>query len=133
MDVTKIIKRPFQIRIPGGWEKHYFETSEDMIVNIIQSLETTGYRKLPGGLILQFGQGLARFVGGASGYVSERDVVFPVAFQSRAYFIIPSCNNITAYPSGSQPGSGGYKTGCKLLFRSTGGADSEYQWFAIGY
>lgn len=51
-----IIKRPFRIKkADGSWEEHRFPTSEDMIVDAVQNLSGTGYRKLPGGLILQWG------------------------------------------------------------------------------
>lgn len=76
MDVTKIIKRPFQIRIPEGWEKHYFETSEDMLVDIIQSTGKNGYRKFAGGLILQR---LSASIAPNTGYVT---LTLPITFKT---------------------------------------------------
>ncbi|MGJ0908841.1 hypothetical protein CF065_18915 [Clostridium sporogenes] len=53
--MAQIIKRPFKTFNGSDWNTHYFQTSEDMIVDIVQSLGSTGYRKLPGGLTLQWG------------------------------------------------------------------------------
>ena len=39
----------------ADWDTIYKETSEDLVIGQIQALNNSGYRILPGGLILQWG------------------------------------------------------------------------------
>lgn len=39
----------------SDWDTYYYETSEDMVVGQVESLQENGYRQLSGGLILQWG------------------------------------------------------------------------------
>lgn len=70
-----IIKRPFKVKqTDGTWNIHHFETGEDMLVDIAQTIGTTGYRKFPGGLILQR---LTATITPNTGYAR---IVYPIAF-----------------------------------------------------
>ena len=45
----------YQVDNGSGFDEIHFRTNEDMIIGATQKLETNGYRKLPEGLILQWG------------------------------------------------------------------------------
>lgn len=48
-------KAQYNVDNGNGYDTYYFETSEDVIINPVQNLAGSGYRKLPGGLIIQWG------------------------------------------------------------------------------
>ncbi|SHI89827.1 hypothetical protein SAMN05444401_1722 [Clostridium amylolyticum] len=77
--MAQTIKRPFRSFNGTDWDKHYFETSEDMLVNATQSLAEIGYRKLPGGLILQWGWYVLpeTNINGLTGYTATLPISFP--------------------------------------------------------
>lgn len=56
----------------------YYETSEDLLVGQIQALNNSGYRILPGGLILQWGS----IVATTSGYNFESTITLPIEVNS---------------------------------------------------
>lgn len=123
-----IIKRPFRIKkADGSWEEHRFPTSEDMIVDAVQNLSGTGYRKLPGGLILQWGR---------TTNISDGQqilVTFPIAFP---HAILTALGANSANPVGnngviniSLRGLIGMDIG---RYNGAGNACAMF-WFAIGY
>ncbi|WP_251860386.1 hypothetical protein [Clostridium sp. Marseille-Q2269] len=87
--MAQTIKRPFKTFNGTDWDKHYFETSEDMIVNVIQSLGVTGYRTFPGGLKIVKGFYKTPNVGGSDGvnngvyYKIISNLKLPITFDNR--------------------------------------------------
>lgn len=135
MDVTKIIKRPFQIRIPGGWEKHYFETSEDMIVNVIQSLGDSGYLRIPGTkLIFQWGYGSVKVSRSTNGtYWGETSVNYPITFPTSCVYAHAITRAAKTFSTASYGISGSMRAGFKPQFYSFDGTDTAFIWFTLGY
>ena len=97
--------------------------------NFNNSLSGNGFQRLPGGLIIQWGQ-----IGFLSGIGGRADVNFPIGFNSAVY-------SITATPSSSSTQAGD-KSDCfyienqsnggfRLLSRQENGGCS-YNWIAIG-
>ncbi|MDU6297211.1 hypothetical protein, partial [Clostridium celatum] len=68
-----IKKGQYNLKTANGYDTYHLETSEDMIVGQVQNLATTGYRTLPGGLIMQWG-----IVEGVTN--SWKTVRFPIEF-----------------------------------------------------
>ncbi|SEA16173.1 hypothetical protein SAMN04515656_104154 [Eubacterium aggregans] len=72
------IKRPIQIFNGTDWDKILPEISDDMIKSgFAQSLAASGYKKLPGGLIIQWGV-TAGVVDGSGNL--NKTITFPIAF-----------------------------------------------------
>lgn len=46
----------YQVDNGNGFDEIHFRTNENMIVNPTQNLAGSGYRRLPGGLIIQWGR-----------------------------------------------------------------------------
>lgn len=49
-------KAQYMVDNGSGYDVYHFETDEDMITDVKQSQLANGYRKLPGGLIIQWGR-----------------------------------------------------------------------------
>lgn len=62
----------------------HFETGENNLVNVGQLLTGNGYRKFPGGLILQWGY--VYFPNGRTGHY-ENTISFPIAFPNSVFAI----------------------------------------------
>lgn len=93
-----------------------------------QSLATSGYQKLPGGLVVQWGYN----AGNASGF----SVVFPASFPTACLCVFGQCALISSSAFSTLAISGSPSTsGFSGFMNSTGSvhvADPFY-WFAIGY
>lgn len=84
--MAQTIKRPFKTFNGVDWDKHYFETSEDMIVGFLpQNITDNGYKKFPGGLIVQWG---VKYFNISNGFEMGR-VDYPIAFPTQCYAVIP--------------------------------------------
>ena len=59
----------------------HYETSEDLLVGQIQQNGHTGFRVLPGGLVLIWGSIVIQ----DSGYEVERNIIFPVTVKEPGY------------------------------------------------
>lgn len=86
-----------------------------------QNLATNGWQKLPGGLILQWGEVTTDATG-------VYNLVFPISFSVACYQVLVS--DQSAGGALLQTTWNKSKTGCKIL-SSSGGADLS-SWFAIG-
>ncbi|MBE6055844.1 hypothetical protein [Clostridium sp.] len=136
----EIIKRPFKTKqIDGNWGKCYFETSEDMIKDQVQSLGSSGYRKLPGGLILQWGYYLTP-TGGSNGidrgvyYKTITGLRFPIAFSSRICSINATSNNARCWAYAADSGRlDGFNLGCSNIITADTNNNVYLFWRAIGY
>ncbi|WP_414651202.1 gp53-like domain-containing protein [Escherichia coli] len=92
------------------------------------ALSSSGYQKLPSGLIIQWGAAVAG-IGGTGG--TGNVVSFPVAFPRYCAQII------TSYDNGSSSiiaGAAGNQTTTQFLLRcgATGGS-YNFRWLAVGY
>jgi hypothetical protein len=97
--------------------------------NFASSLSTNGYQRLPGGLIIQWGQ-----VGFMSGNNATRRVTFSIQFTSAVYAVTVTPNS-AAFPAGNKSDSQ-YTydqdiNGFTLLSRQENSGCS-YSWIAIG-
>lgn len=71
-------KAQYNVDNGNGYDTYYFETSEDVIINQVQNLAVSGYRKLPGGLIIQWGR-INVPAGEFNGYTGTI-ATFPISF-----------------------------------------------------
>lgn len=89
---------------------------------------STGYQKLPSGLIFQWGAGLA---GTGSTANSGNTINFPIAFPSQCFQVV------TSYDNGGGvivAGAGGSQTTNNFLLRCDAPSGSyNFRWFAMGY
>ena len=85
------IKKPFKKFNGMDWDTVYFDASEDQIkTGWTQLLTTTGYRKLPGGLIIQWG-----IVGGTmNGTSLVLAKTLALAFPTELFSVVSSIRNI---------------------------------------
>lgn len=78
----KIQKAQYKVFNGTDFDKVHFETAEDMLVGISQQIKDNGYRKLPGGLILQWG---------VTPVIADRkyaSVIFPITFPNSALIAV---------------------------------------------
>ena len=104
----------------------HYETSEDMIIGQVQNLATTGYRTLPGGLIMQWG-----IVEGVTN--SWKTVRFPIEFPKASISVqLQELNNTGG---ATQTYLQDAYVGNKTLFtcKHEGTTSRKFYWFAIGY
>ena len=95
----------------------HYETSEDLIVGQKQSLVASGYRIMPGDLIMQWGVSEIYFNNQGNKTI---EIIFPISFKTSVFSIIASeqDNSMTTF--------GSYNTACydattnkfKLLVRN---------------
>lgn len=118
----------YQVDNGSGFDEIHFRTNESMIVNSIQQLGGTGYRKLPNGLILQWGA-INGFGAGSSTRIN-----FSVSF-------LTECYGIFTQFAGDRTGhwrftAGGINnTSFNLITDLVSGFGDRYRvcfWFAIG-
>ena len=83
-------KAQYNVDNGNGYDTYHFETSEEMITGAYQRLTDTGFRKLPGGLILQWGSYYATNLQ-APGTV-EGTLHFPIAFPNKCFSVVASPN-----------------------------------------
>lgn len=77
-------KAQYNVDNGSGYDTFHFETSEDMLVDIKQSFEENGYRKLPGGLILQWGR--THISGGKeTGFYT---ITYPIVFPHKVFNVM---------------------------------------------
>jgi hypothetical protein len=97
--------------------------------NFASSLGGNGYQRLPGGLIIQWGQ-----VGFMSGIDATRRVTFSIQFTSAVYAVTVTPNS-AAFPAGNKSDSqytfNQDRNGFTLLSRQENSGCS-YSWIAIG-
>ncbi|MEF9953427.1 MAG: hypothetical protein RR657_05055 [Peptostreptococcaceae bacterium] len=111
----------------------HFETVEELIKGAVQDLSPTGYRKLPSGLIIQWGSATANFINSGGTYIAESNVIFPIAFPSKRVCAIGSPLNLYANFNSAYSYNGNSETGASFKFTSRTGANMNYNWIAIGY
>ena len=80
------IKRPFHTFNGTDWDTHYFDTSEDQIKSgwTQNLIKDGGYRKLPGGLILEFGVAMTPVNGDGNANIN---IAFPLAFPNEVFCV----------------------------------------------
>lgn len=71
----------YQVDNGSGFDEIHFRTNENMIVNPTQNLADSGYRKLPGGLIIQWGR-VNVPAGDYNGYTGTF-VTLPISFPNQ--------------------------------------------------
>ena len=110
----------------------HYETSEDLIVGQVENLAETGYKKLPGGLILQWGR--VQPSSNQSGYASQQ-VTLPVTFPKMCLGAFANVNDV----SGSHESIGDYKCNAygnnsAIVVRANGSPSTKItiRWFALG-
>ncbi|EOZ1555632.1 hypothetical protein ACQK1D_001394 [Escherichia coli] len=96
--------------------------------NFSSNRGSAGYQKLPSGLILQWGAGIA---GTGSVANTGNTINFPIAFPNQCFQVV------TSYDNGGGvivAGSAGSQTTTSFLLRcdATGGS-YNFRWFAMGY
>jgi len=100
-----------------------------------QSLASSGYQKLPGGLILQWGS--TTLTAASSGTADELTVTFPIAFPTSVYGVYPS----HIQTGGAISGGISHYTRAHTLTNFIAGLDDisssgtyteTFEWFAIG-
>ena len=123
----------YQVNNGTDFDEIHFRTSEQMLVDILQNLSETGYRKLPNGLILQWGVGTARFINSSGVYIAEADVVFPIAFPTKRAFATASPESYLANFNAPYSYGGNKEAGANFKFTSRTGTNCPFTWFAIGY
>ena len=79
----------------SDWDIIYKETSEDLIVGQVQSLNKTGYRKFPGGIIEQWGE--VEITVPVRG-MGSANIIFPIVFPNACVF---STANVLKTDSGN--------------------------------
>ena len=97
-----------------------------------QSLTTTGYQKLPGGLIIQWGQG---------SYANGSTVSFPTAFPNACFTVVAcpdglSAGNdveVVAIASLSKTGFVAYGVRQAISGGAWSGFTGAHYWIAVGY
>ena len=118
MAVKKAI---YQVDNGASFDEIHFRTSEEQIVGARQSLGKTGWRKLPGGLILQWGE--------SSANTAWTNVVFPVAFNTLSFAtVIPRHETQGLVPLLRDM----YYTN-KFMWKTSSSSQVKAYWFAIGY
>ncbi|MBC5996384.1 hypothetical protein EAI30_10160 [Romboutsia ilealis] len=87
------IKSQYKIFNGVDYDTYHFETSEDMLVGQQQTLKSNGYRKLPGGLVIMWGEVEADFTNGVTcNFVFN----FPIPLLNKVvYADAKCCYNIT--------------------------------------
>ena len=110
----------------------HYETSEDLIVGQVENLVETGYKKLPGGLILQWGR--VQPSSNQSGDASQQ-VTLPVTFPKMCLGAFANVNDV----SGSHESIGNYKCNAygnnsAIVVRANGSPSTKItiRWFALG-
>jgi len=93
-----------------------------------QSLATSGYQKLPGGLIMQWGTVPSTNDG------NNQAITFPLTFPTAVTSIQVTGNNITTTANAAHWIANGITTaGFTARFNSTMSMASTATWFAVGY
>lgn len=136
-----IIKRPFRIKkADGSWEEHRFPTSEDMIVDAMQSITDSGtWRMLPPDnqgrkYIVQTGEGYVRISRTADGsYWGEATINFPVQFPNKCIYAHAETRDAKTFNTAAYGVNGSMLKGFKPQFTSFSGTNSNFMWIAIGY
>ena len=106
MDIKKVRERVHNGGTTGteaDYDVIHYETSEDLIVGQKQSLVASGYRIMPGDLIMQWGT--------TEIYLNNQgnksiEVIFPISFKSSVFSIIASEQDNSTTTLGS------YNTAC---------------------
>lgn len=126
----------YQLYNGVNYDTIHFETGEENLVNILQSLSGTGYRKLAGGLILQWGTSGATF-----GYsnVGTIDVNFPTTFLNACYGVVTNIKWIDGFDSSSASSSiqpnyttTGFSVSARYFESGCGGQYFQVFWIALG-
>ncbi|MEA5003636.1 MAG: hypothetical protein VB030_05835 [Eubacterium aggregans] len=129
------IKRPIQIFNGTDWDKILPEISEDMIKSgWTQNMGGNGYKKFPGGLILQWG--VTTGVVGSDGNLNQ-SITFPITFPNGAVCVF-NRQYLNGYYSDVLNKNVWMTMYSSQKFGLTGNtlnANTNFQihWFAIGY
>lgn len=121
----------YQVDNGSGFDEIHFKTNEEVIVGYKHSLMENGYRKLPGGLILQWGK--ISVVANQSGIVDEVGN-FPIQFPNYSMNIIASVSGKNSNFNGKINIELRYNTGFRYVITgSSPNLENSFYWFAIGY
>lgn len=127
-DEGGVKKAQYNIANENEYDTYHFETSEDLIVNAIKNVNgNTGYRKLPDGLIIQWGY--ITNIG-----TSYSDVLLPIAYSNNDYNIQLTAywqNDFVAVCAG-ECYANRFRLACKNI-TSQGNEAGNVFWMTIGY
>ncbi|HEF4743292.1 TPA: hypothetical protein SAO08_003144 [Burkholderia multivorans] len=101
----------------------------DKIPAFASSLASSGYQKLPSGLLIQWG--ITAGIPAASTGTTTFPIAFPTALRSVVATYSNSSNTTT--PSGGSPFQIGASSATSFNLYNGGSASSSYMWIAIGY
>lgn len=120
----------YQVDNGNGFDEIHFRTNEAMITGVAQNLDSYGYRKLPGGLIMQWGYHTI-----LPGHVSaDITYTFPISFPSTCISFINSLegrdNNWDSTLNGYALNNTSYRV---VLRNNSNSIENRIRWFALGY
>ena len=141
--IAGIIKISTTAQVSAGTDNTTAVSPAKLFEVFINSKATNGYQKLPGGLIVQWGQVSYIAPSNTPGDITKVNVTFPVAFTTK----LLSINFAGFYVSGSSSDDGlecihtcESSTNTSMVFRATrlvgsasAGAYGDSYWIAIGY
>jgi hypothetical protein len=112
----------------SGLPSRAWATWFEQLSNIISEKTSSGYQRLPGGLIVQWG------ITGSLNSASTNTITFPLEFPTLCLQVIAGLRNISAAATTDTGhfGTGNYAvTGFDLYNRTS--AAAVFNWIAIGY
>ena len=135
------IKAQYNIDNGVDFDTYHFETSEEMLVGQQQVLNNTGYRKLPGGLILAWGEVETTF---NPGVTSSFNLELPIPMTNKILYADAKCcynvteksQNYIAYFTSAYADTGNLSS-AKFYYRSENnsvpGHKFRFKVFVLGY
>lgn len=130
----------YQVDNGVDFDEIHFRTSENMITGAVQQLNSNGYRKLSGGLIIQWG---SMTVSGDNAKSYNQRLPYPIAFPNACLSIIGSVDshdvNTSARLTASYIISENSNTNYHVRISSIGLPlessilNTDIRWIAIGY
>jgi len=111
----------------ASWRSALSVVASSEFTGANQSLASSGYQKLPGGIILQWGSVASTSDG------NSQSITFPLAFPATVYSVQVTGNNITTTANAAHWVAHGVSTtGFTAKYNATAAGSSTAMWFAIG-
>ncbi|GAA0735471.1 gp53-like domain-containing protein [Clostridium oceanicum] len=131
-------KAVYKVDNGSGFDDIFFKTSEDMIVNQVQSLGKNGYRKLPGGVILQWGFYMTPSGGHNDStegiyYKYINNLSLPTSFTNSDFCFLAFTTNARNWAFGAANNRSSVNLGCANILRASQNDRLGIYWFAIGH
>ena len=117
----------------GNWRVRHYQCADGTPLSVgAKSLATSGYQKLPGGLILQWGV--------VTGSAADQSVTFPTTFPNACFFVVGSTNGNPGATTMNALVTDGWSTAgftSRPRFAANGGtvgiSGAQVSWFALGW